>query len=67
MPMPVDKQIKWNERSGLLDLEMPERQDLDELETPPKLFMREWFNMPRQAIKYVIEKYEREELEKEGI
>lgn len=44
MPMPVDKQIKWNERSGLLDLEMPERQDLDELETPPKLFMRKFLN-----------------------
>ena len=44
MTMPVDKQIKWNERSGLLDLEMPERQDLDELETPPKLFMRKFLN-----------------------
>ena len=52
--MPVDKQIKWNERSGLLDLEMPESQDLDELETPPKLFMRRLFNAPKEVISNLL-------------
>ena len=54
MPMPVDKQIKWNERSGLLDLEMPERQDLTELDTAPKLFMRRLFNAPKEVISNLL-------------
>ena len=54
MPMPVDKQIKWNERSGLLDLEMPERQDLTEVDTPPKLFMRRLFNAPKEVISNLL-------------
>jgi hypothetical protein len=41
---PVDKQIKWNERSGLLNCEEYQRQDLTELDTPPKLFMRRFLN-----------------------
>ena len=54
MTMPVDKQIKWNERSALLNCEEYQRQDLTELDTPPKLFMRRLFNAPKEVISNLL-------------
>lgn len=54
MPMPVDKQIKWNEGSALINCDKYQRQDLTELDTPPKLFMRRLFNAPKEVISNLL-------------
>ena len=52
--MPVDKQIKWNEGSALINCDKYQRQDLTELDTPPKLFMRRLFNAPKEVISNLL-------------
>ena len=48
--MPVDKQIKWNERSGLLNCDKYQKKDLTKLETPPKSYLRRLYGVSQEFI-----------------